>query len=377
MIRRLLSPFFPTSQFPGAGKSCLSIFWAALALIAPAAVASADEPNRPIANMFDPLSTPARMIHESSLLVSLICLVIFLIVTGMLVYVVFKFPSKGAADDRKEPPQVYGSSQIELAWTVIPILITIVLILVTTRTIGEIQDRKIPNAALHVRVIGHQWWWELQYLTQNGVDKEGNPVWKTDFVTANELHIPVSDKNSVRPTELILESADVIHSYWVPQLNGKTDVVPNHTNHMWLDPWSTGTYFGNCAEYCGTQHANMLIRVMVQTPEDFAKWVANQKAPSVIPTDSVALQGQKDFFGNSCVNCHKVDGTVAVGTFGPNLTHFASRSWLGSGVALQNQADIRDWVRDPNHLKPGVLMPDMQLSEPQIDQITAYLMTLK
>ncbi len=339
--------------------------------------ALAADPIRPIANMFDPLSTPAKMIHDSSILVSLICLGIFLVVVAMLIYVIVKFPSKGPEDERKEPAQVYGSSQIELAWTVIPILITIVLILVTTRTIGEVQDKKIPDSALRVRVIGHQWWWELQYLKQDGVDKDGKAVWKTDFTTANELHIPVSDKQSSRPTELILESVDVIHSYWVPQLNGKTDVVPNHTNRMWLDPWSTGTYLGNCAEYCGTQHANMLIRVMVQTPEDFAKWVAEQKTPAPAPTDPLALQGQKAYFANSCVSCHKIDGTVSVGIFGPDLSHFATRTMLGSGVAANNLENLRDWLRDPHHLKPGVLMPNMQLSEPEVDQIAAYLMTLK
>jgi len=384
VIRRLLSPSFPTSRFRAAGKSCLPVLLAALAWFAPTiSTLAANDPIRPIANMFDPLGTPAKMIHDSSILVSIICLVIFIVVTAMLVYVVIKFPSKGAEDEKKEPPQVYGSSQIELAWTVIPILITIVLILVTTRTIGEIQDKKLPNEALRVRVIGHQWWWELEYLKQDGVDKDGKPVWKRDFITANELHIPVSDRNSTRPTQLILESVDVIHSYWVPQLNGKTDVVPNRTNHMWLDPWETGTYLGNCAEYCGTQHANMLIRVIVQTPEDFEKWCAAQRASVVEPPvgDALAVAGKKDYFANSCVSCHSIAGTVSRGVeggvFGPDLTHFASRASFASGMAPITLDNIRDWLRDPHHLKPGVLMPNMQLTDTEVDQIAAYLMTLK
>jgi cytochrome c oxidase subunit 2 len=361
VIRRLFLPLFSISAL----------------LLTALTARAADEPIQRIANMFDPHSTPARMIHESSILVSMICLGIFLVVVAMLVYVIVKFPSKGAEDVGNEPPQIYGSSQIELAWTVIPILITVVLILVTTRTIGEIQDRKIPDDALRVTVIGHQWWWEIRYMKRDGVDKDGNPRWTTDFVTANELHIPVGTKENPRPTELWLESVDVIHSYWVPQLNGKTDVVPNQRNKMWLEPWQTGTYFGNCAEYCGTQHANMLIRVMVQTPEDFEKWVADQKAPPVTPTDPVALQGQQVFFSNSCVSCHIISGTPAIGTFGPDLTHLMARTAIGSGVAPNDQKSLRAWIRRPSHFKPGVLMPDMQLSEEQVDQVTAYLMTLK
>ncbi|MDD5198240.1 MAG: cytochrome c oxidase subunit II [Terrimicrobiaceae bacterium] len=344
-----------------------------MTLLLPALTARAAEPTvYPISNMFDPLSKPALMIHESSIVVSLICLVIFLLVTGMIAYVVVKFPSKGASDDRQEPPQIYGSSQIELAWTVIPILITVVLILVTTRTIGEIQDKKMPENAVRVTIIGHQWWWEIHYMKPDG--KGG---WITDFVTANELHIPLSPKDKPRPTALTLESADVIHSYWVPQLNGKTDVIPNHQNHMWFEPWATGTFLGNCAEYCGTQHANMLIRVMVQKPDEFEKWLADQRAAPRTPLDAIALQGRQVFFGNSCVSCHKIAGTVAVGLFGPDLTHLMARTAIGSGVAPIGQASLRDWVRNPAHLKPGVLMPDMQLSEAQVDQVVAYLMTLK
>ncbi|MGH8045874.1 MAG: cytochrome c oxidase subunit II [Chthoniobacterales bacterium] len=340
-----------------------------LALFASLASSHAEgEPMRKIANMFDPLSKPAHMIHESSLMALLVCAIIFLIVTGMLVYVTFKYRSKGAEDDRKEPPQIYGSSQIELAWTVIPVLITIVLILVTTRTIGEIQDHKVPENAVHVRVIGHQWWWEIHYQKFDEARKE----WVTRFTIANEIHVPVNVH-----TEITLESADVLHSFWVAQLNGKTDLIPGLKNRTWIEPIATGVFFGNCAEYCGTQHANMQIKVFVQTQADFDKWVIEQTTPPPAPTTAQAIAGKQVFYANSCINCHKVDGTVAEGVFGPDLTHVASRMTIGAGIALNNTENLRVWMHDPATFKPGVLMPNMHLSNQQVSDVVAYLETLK
>jgi len=345
-------------------------FWAVLlGWMAWSLTASAQDSGemRPVADMFQPLSRPAEMIHSSALLVLAICAGIFVVVTGMLVYVVWKFRHKGGEDDLKEPPQIYGSTHIELAWTVVPILITFVLILVTSRTIGEIQNARMPADALQVRVVGHQWWWEVQYPGEG-------------IVTANEIHVPVSSrdgKGGSRPTELILESADVIHSFWVPQLAGKTDLVPNKRNKMWIEPFKTGTFFGNCAEYCGTQHANMLLRVIVHEPEDYARWVQEMKQPPAAPTSELAIQGHKDFFANSCINCHKVDGTVAEGVFGPDLTKLMTRQTIGAGVAPLTPETLRAWVRDPQTLKIGCLMPDMKLHDSEVDSITAYLLTLK
>ena len=324
---------------------------------------------RRIADMFQPLSRPAEMIHESAILVSLVCLVIFIVVTGLLVYIVVKF-RKPKNDDGKEPPQIYGSTQIELAWTVIPILITVVLVLVTSRTIGEIQDKKMPEEAIRIRLVGHQWWWEVHYLNKDGT---------TDFITANELHVPLSDRDpsKAKPTHIILQSADVIHSFWVPQLAGKTDLIPNKNNETWIDPYKTGVYFGNCAEYCGTQHANMLLRVIVQTPEGFDKWVAAQKAPVTAPTTAQQFEGQRVFFAASCVACHTVDGTVAKGVFGPDLTKLMMRQTIGAGVVPLTSQNLWKWVDDAQALKVGCLMPDMQLGDKDVDAIVAYLETLK
>jgi cytochrome c oxidase subunit 2 len=224
----------------------------------------------------------------------------------------------------------------------------------------------MPEHALNVRLIGHQWWWEVVYPDLG-------------IITANEIHVPVStrDAKGRRPTAIALESADVIHSFWVPQLAGKTDLVPNKMNRTWIEPFSKGTFFGSCAEYCGTQHANMLLRVIVEDPEDFEKWVQGMKRPVVAPDSGLAAQGHKDFFANSCVNCHKVDGTVAAGVFGPDLTKLMTRQTIGAGVAPLTPKTLHDWVRDPQALKTGCLMPDMKLSDSQVDSITAYLLSLQ
>lgn len=314
-----------------------------------------------IANIFKPLSAPAEAVYEISLLALLVCAGIFLVVGSLLAYAVVKFRSR-PGDEGTEPPQIYGSNQLEMAWTAIPILIVFVLVLLTARTTADVQNHKLPDDSLKVRVVGHQWWWEIHY-PDHGV------------ITANELHIPVSARDNRRPTALRLESADVIHSFWVPQLAGKTDLIPNRANDMWVEPYQTGTYLGNCAEYCGTQHAKMLLRVVVETPEEFERWIASQKAPVV--QDSSAQAGRDLFFNTSCVNCHRISGTPANGVFGPDLTRLMSRSTLAAGAAPNTPDNLRLWVQNPHTIKPGCLMPDMQLNPAEVEKIVAYLLTLK
>src|SRR6185369_11227179 len=235
--------------------------------------AAAAEPAAPLSstNIFAPASTPAGTIFGLSMFVLAVTAVIFVVVATLLVYSVVKFRGS-AADNGREPAQVYGSTQIELAWTVIPVLIVAVLFLATARVIHAIQDAPKPAAALDVTVIGHQFWWEFRYP-------------KLGIVTANELHIPASDAAHPTPTFLKLLSADTDHSFWIPEIGGKTDLIPNRVNEMWLDPSRPGIYLGQCAQYCGTQHAKMLLRVSVDRPEDFAAWVRSQQQP--------ALQDQK------------------------------------------------------------------------------------
>ena len=177
------------------------------------------------------------------------------------------------------------------------------------------------------------------------------------------------------PTFLKLESADVAHSFWVPQLSGKTDLIPNRTNTMWIDPRQEGTFLGNCAEYCGMQHANMLLRVIVQSREDFEKWTRGQKTEAAY--DSQFQVARATFLSLSCVNCHSVSGTSASGTFGPDLSHLMSRGTLGSGVIPNTPENLRAWVKDPQVIKPGNLMPNMQLNTRELDEVVSYLSSLK
>jgi cytochrome c oxidase subunit 2 len=315
----------------------------------------------PPSSIFNPVSTPAREIDTVAFFVIGITVVIFLIVAGLLAYSVVRFRSR-PDDDSSEPAQVYGSNPIEFAWTTVPVLIVFVLFLVTARTIYTVQAAPRPPGALSVRVIGHQWWWEFRYP-------------ELGIVTANELHVPLSERRSPTPTFLDLESADVAHSFWVPRLAGKTDVIPNKKNSMWIDPQVAGTYLGQCAEYCGTEHAMMLIRVVVEPRSDFDRWAAAQKQPPV--TDSAASHGRAVFESTACVNCHTIQGTQADGRFGPDLTHLMARETIGAGVATNTRDHLRIWVNDPSQMKPGALMPAMNLGDKELDDLVAYLVTLR
>src|SRR5712691_5397964 len=273
-------------------------------------------------SIFAPLSTPAESIFELSILVLAIAAAIFVIVAALLVYSVVKFRRK-RNDDGREPAQVYGSLQVELAWTITPVIIVLVLFLASARV-----------------------------------------------VFANELHVPVGMR-----TFLNLLSADTDHSFWVPRLAGKTDLIPNHPNRMWIEPRETGLYLGQCAQYCGTQHAKMLLRVYVDSREDFDRWARQQAAAA--RDDHRVAQGRRIFEQTACINCHTVSGTAANGRFGPDLTHLMSRGTLGAGVASNTPENLRAWIRRPDDFKPGSLMPPMGLSESQLDAVTAYLSTLQ
>ena len=325
----------------------------------------------PSTSTFSHISTPAGEVNDLSLFVLTISAGIFLGVSVLLVYALFRYRARPG--DTTEPPQVFGSVQIELAWTIIPILIIVMLFLGTARVLFSVQDAHKPASAVDVTVVGHQFWWEFHYPQYN-------------VVTANELHVPVSSGTSSRPTFMKLTSADVIHSFWVPQLAGKTDLLPNRVNEMWIDPQSTGLYVGQCAQFCGTQHAKMLLRVYVDSPEEFQQWIAQQqKAQAEIAADARgaastsinAHDGQVVFEQQACINCHTVAGTVANGRFGPDLTHLMSRATLAAGATPNTPENLRAWIDDPNIFKPGSLMPAMHLTGRQNDQITAYLLTLK
>jgi cytochrome c oxidase subunit 2 len=311
-------------------------------------------------SIFSPAASPARAIFGLSLLTLSIVGAIFLVVGGLLLYALIAYRERPEQDDR-EPVQLYGSNQIELSWTVIPILIVVVLFLATARVIIATERQSAPPGTLNVTVVGHQFWWEFRYPG-------------TDVVTANELHIPVSEETHPRPTFLTMISADTDHSFWVPRLAGKLDVIPNKINVMWFDPKDPGLYLGQCAQYCGTQHAKMLIRVYAQTQQDFAAWLAGQERPAA-PSAAVAA-GRAVFEGNACMNCHRIRGTVADGRFGPDLTHLASRDTLASGAVTNTPEHLRKWIKDPDHYKEGALMPAMHLTDSDIDLVSEYLESL-
>jgi cytochrome c oxidase subunit 2 len=333
---------------------------ALLFLFAPLCAWAATDPAL-VPSIFQPESAPAESIKNLSWLVLGITGGIFAVVVGLLAYVIIRFRRR-SSDDDQEPPQIYGSNPVEVAWTTVPLLIVVVLALAAARVIAEIQNAPQPKSAVEVVVTGHQWWWELNY-PQLGI------------VTANELHVPVSTADKRMPTFLELRSADVAHSFWVPRLAGKTDLIPNKENRMWIEPNRTGLFIGQCAEYCGTQHAKMLLRVYVHTPEDFARWVTEQKA--LAAGDPQVAAGKLVFERTACINCHTLNNTNGDGRFGPDLTHLMSRETLAAGAMPNTPANLRAWIAKPDQFKPGVLMPAMNLSDAELDQLVAYLVTLK
>ena len=358
-----------TSSRPGArltrwvGRASLPFYWLVTFILIQQGAALAAEKADPalVPSIFSPESAPAHAISHLAGFVLVISAAIFVVVAGLLVYAVVRFRRR-ANDDETEPAQVYGSGPVETAWTTVPFLIVVVLTLTTARVIQEVQDARKPATALDVQVIGHQWWWEIRYP-------------KLGIVTANELHVPVSQGRERLPTFLDLRSADVVHSFWVPRLAGKTDLIPNKVNSMWIEPERTGLFVGQCAKYCGTQHAKMLLRVYVDTREDFDRWVKQQK--QLAENDPTAAAGRLVFERTACINCHAVNGTVGNGRFGPDLTHLMSRDTLGSGALTNSLEGLRAWIKSPEQFKPGVLMPAMNLSAADLDKLVAYLTTLK
>jgi cytochrome c oxidase subunit 2 len=310
-------------------------------------------------SIFAPASTPANAIAELTVLVLGVTGVIFVVVWGLLVYTLVRF--RRTHDDGREPAQVYGSPQVELAWTVVPMLIVVVLFLATARVITRVQGAGRPDGAIEVVAVGHQFWWEYRYPGLN-------------VVTANELHVPVSDPAHPTPTFITLLSSDTDHSFWIPRLAGKTDLIPNRINSTWVEPTETGLYLGQCSQYCGTQHAKMLLRVYVDTRAAFDRWIAEQSRPAKA-TDTVS-SGRHIFQTTACVNCHTIAGTAANGRFGPDLTHVMSRETIAAGVVQNTRENLRRWIQNPDAIKPGSQMPAMNLNAQELDAVTAYLASL-
>ena len=302
------------------------------------------EPEGPIARQIDNLQKP----------VFLVAGVIFVLVEGLAVWFVLRYRHR---DDSPEPVQIHGNTRLEVAWTLIPALILLVIAVPTIRTIFDLGEES--KNALNVTVIGHQFWWEYRY------DDLG-------VVTANELVIPVG-----QDVELDLESIDVIHSFWVPKLAGKTDVIPGRENHMRIVAEEPGTYLGQCVEYCGTSHANMRLRAVAKSRDDFNRWVQNERALAREPAGGTpGADGKALFTAKGCSGCHTVEG-VSQGQVGPNLSHFAGRATFAGGMFDNTPDNLRAWLRNPPDQKPGAKMPALGLSNDDINKLIAYLETLE
>jgi len=301
-----------------------------------------------------PKSDFGRLTHDIFMLISWWTLGIFIVVELGLLYVCWRFRDRPGAPI---PKQVHGHTVLEVGWTIAFAALLVIFAVPTVRVIFKTQEA--PAATdLKVDVVGHQWWWEFRYPGQK-------------VVTANEAHLPVGQTVAFN-----LHGPDVIHSFWVPQLGGKRDVVPGRVNRITLTPEVPGDYIGQCAEYCGISHANMRFRVVVHSKEDWEKWVAAQQAPPVEPKDELAQKGKEIFSQSACMGCHTISG-LSAGILGPDLTHFGSRKTLGSATTLNTPENLAKWIEDPAHLKPGVLMPNLGMRDEQSKALAAYLLSLK
>ena len=229
----------------------------------------------------------------------------------------------------------------------------------TSRALARLPLR----GAVNIELVGHMWWWEARY-------KDADP--SREFSTANELHIPVG-----RPVVVTLRSNDVIHSLWIPNLQGKKDLIPGRTATLRLRADRAGTYRGQCAEFCGLEHAMMALLVEAEPDERYEAWAAQQRRPAAEPSDALARRGREVFLGKSCVMCHTVTGTTANARLGPDLTHLASRRTIGAGMFPNNRGHLAGWIADPQSLKPGVNMPANPLNPDDLQALLAYLETLK
>jgi len=300
-----------------------------------------------------------------------IAVAVFVLVEGGLVYLLVHYrhrPGRGV------PAQVHGNKRLEVTWTVIPAVLLAAIAVPTIATIFDLA--RVPKNALQITVTGHQWWWEARYAPQPGKGVA------TEVVTANEIHIPTGTAVYVT-----LESNDVIHSFWVPRLAGKQDLEPGRITHLTLEAPNAGTYYGQCAEFCGISHANMRLRVIAQSPADFQAWAQHQAQPAAQPpADVLAIMDRV-----GCAGCHTIAGVKGaagvpyLGIVGPNLTHFADRTTFAGAIVDRTDANLADWLRDPQHVKPGNDMnigPNGQpgrsvLTEDEITALVQYLDGLK
>ena len=307
-----------------------------------------------VLRVLEPGSPQARAIFDLGIVACIILASVFFIVSAIILFALMRFRWREGEPD---PHQLAGNKTVEFVWTAIPCLIVIALFMLTARTMTLSDPGPAPEP--DIIVIGHQWWWEARYA-------------KSGAVVANEIHIPVGRALSIR-----LDSTDVLHEFWVPELARKITAVPGHPNNIWIEAEKPGTYLGVCSEFCGTQHAWMRFLIVAQPQTEFEDWEQTQLRPSIRPEGGAAAQGFALFLRMSCVSCHTIKGTVAHALVGPDLTHFASRKQLGAGIADNTPVNLRSWLADPHRVKPGVKMPDFKFTDEQLTELSAYIETLK
>ena len=299
----------------------------------------------------EPTTEAARTARDLLMFVFWAMVVAFVLVEGVLLYVLIRFRRRSGDE---LPAQTHGNTPLEIGWTIAPAVLVVLIVVLTVPAIFSNARAASPDA-LQVRAIGHQWWFEFQY-PDLGV------------VTANELHLPVD-----RDVEIQLESNDVLHSFWVPSLRGKLDMVPGRANRFVIRPEVVGTFPGQCAEFCGTAHALMKFTVVVESQADFDAWVQNQLADRVPPTSKPAKEGEMTLTLGGCVACHTIRGTDSAGILGPDLTHMRSRGHIAAGLLENTPENMRRWLSDPQGVKPGNSMVIPELTGEQLDALVAYL----
>ncbi|MBV9603261.1 MAG: cytochrome c oxidase subunit II [Chloroflexi bacterium] len=326
---------------------------AAMALLVLATACSSEAQNPQTA--FNPRSDYANVGLDLFKLIIVLGVIIGVLVEVVLVYTAVRYRRK-ARDPL--PPQIHGNTIIEVLWTTGPVIVVGAILFYTLPVIFSTQA-PAPAGAMNIDVTGHQFWWEFGY-PDAGV------------LTANEIHLPVG-----QTVNLVLQSDDVIHSFWVPALGGKRDAFPSHTNYIWLKADSVGEFPGQCYQLCGYSHGNMREKAIIQSPADFQAWLTAQRAPAVTPTDPTAAEGAQLFQTRGCSACHTINGTPADGKVGPNLTHVASRSVIAGSILDNNAPNLRRWLSDPPGIKPGSIMPNLGLNDHELDVLVAYLQSLQ
>ncbi|HET7464874.1 MAG TPA: cytochrome c oxidase subunit II [Longimicrobium sp.] len=330
---------------------------ALLALTAAAALAACGHRDL---SALDPAGPQAGRIAALTWYLVIVGSAVFVVTTGFLLYALWRGGRRvenysGEAAERHIHRWIYGAVGV----TTLILLVTLIYDFTTGRALASFAE---PDA-LTIRVTGHQWWWQVQYI---------DPVPSNRFETANEIHVPVG-----RRVRIEVQAADVIHSFWVPNLHGKVDLIPGYTNTTYFRADRAGVYHGRCAEFCGYQHARMDFLVIADPPAQFAAWYRNQLRSAPAPADSVQQAGQQVFLSTRCAMCHTVRGTEAGSRVGPDLTHLASRTTLAAGTLPNIRGSLGGWVLDPQSIKPGAYMPPNPLEPDELHALLSYLESLK